>query len=87
VLQGQAQLGKLPSVGGSSGLDGKTIWAALKQTILSNFGDTGWGAVALSLTGELFPSMTFGSFIYWAGSEIYLADNKCLYHSCWARSA
>jgi len=34
-------------------LDGKTIWAALKHSVLTNFGDTGWGAVALSLTGAL----------------------------------
>jgi len=52
VLQGQAQLGKLPSVGSKS-LDGKTVWAALKESVLANFGDTGWGAVGSSLTGEL----------------------------------
>lgn len=52
MLQGQARLGKLPSVGVNT-LDGKTIWAALKESVLANFGDTGWGAVGLSLTGKL----------------------------------
>jgi ribonuclease P/MRP protein subunit POP5 len=32
-------------------LDGKQIWAALKDSVLTNFGDTGWGAVGNSLTG------------------------------------
>ncbi|KAF8224085.1 hypothetical protein L208DRAFT_1369571 [Tricholoma matsutake] len=30
-------------------LDGKHIWAALKDSVLHNFGDTGWGAVGHSL--------------------------------------
>ena len=34
-------------------LDGKQIWSALKQSVLSNFGDIGWGTVGLSLTGTL----------------------------------
>ena len=51
VVQDQgAQLGKLPISNGRP-LDGKAIWAALKQSVLVNFGDTGWGAVGLSLTG------------------------------------
>lgn len=33
--------------------DTKQIWAALRQCIISNFGDTGWGAVGLSLTGKV----------------------------------
>ena len=49
VSQGSAQLGKVAS---KANIDGKTIWAALKQSVLNNFGDTGWGAVGLSLTGE-----------------------------------
>lgn len=36
----------------SEGLNSKLIWAALKESVLSNFGDTGWGAVASSLTGQ-----------------------------------
>lgn len=32
-------------------LEGKHIWAAIKQSVINNFGDTGWGSVGLSLTG------------------------------------
>ncbi|KJA25032.1 hypothetical protein HYPSUDRAFT_199957 [Hypholoma sublateritium FD-334 SS-4] len=49
VVHGSAQLGKRAA---QANIDGKTIWAALKQSVLDNFGDTGWGAVGLSLTGE-----------------------------------
>ncbi|KAJ3717070.1 hypothetical protein FB446DRAFT_736738 [Lentinula raphanica] len=31
-------------------LDGRKIHSALKQSILANYGDVGWGAVALSLS-------------------------------------
>ncbi|KAF9483181.1 hypothetical protein BDN70DRAFT_911334 [Pholiota conissans] len=55
VSQGTAQLGK---VGSGNKLDGKVIWAALKQSVLSNFGDTGWGAVGLSLTVKYFSPTT-----------------------------
>ncbi|THH09027.1 hypothetical protein EW145_g2307 [Phellinidium pouzarii] len=34
----------------SEGLNGKYIWSALKESVLANFGDTGWGAVGTSLT-------------------------------------
>ncbi|KAF9450485.1 hypothetical protein P691DRAFT_798103 [Macrolepiota fuliginosa MF-IS2] len=34
------------------------IYNALKQSILSNFGDTGWGAVGLSLTVKYFSPAT-----------------------------
>jgi ribonuclease P/MRP protein subunit POP5 len=34
-------------------VNGKDVYAVLKQSILNNFGDTGWGAVAFSLTGPL----------------------------------
>ena len=30
----------------------KAIWAALKQSVITHFGDTGWGAVGASLTGQ-----------------------------------
>ncbi|KAF9459030.1 hypothetical protein BDZ94DRAFT_1269209 [Collybia nuda] len=39
-------------------LEGKHIWGALKQCILSNFGDTGWGAVGLSLTVKYYSPTT-----------------------------
>jgi ribonuclease P/MRP protein subunit POP5 len=31
-------------------LNSRQIWPALKQSILEHFGDTGWGAVGLTLT-------------------------------------
>ncbi|RDB26395.1 Ribonuclease P/MRP protein subunit POP5 [Hypsizygus marmoreus] len=39
-------------------LDGKQIWSALRQSVLSNFGDTGWGSVALSLTVKYYSPTT-----------------------------
>jgi len=50
IAQGTAQLGK-STTGSANSIDGKKIWSALKQSVLDNFGDTGWGAVGLSLTG------------------------------------
>lgn len=35
----------------SEGVTSKHIWSALKDSIIANFGDSGWGAVASSLTG------------------------------------
>jgi len=32
-------------------LDGSLIYNALRDSIVTNFGDTGWGAVGMSLTG------------------------------------
>ncbi|KAF9536871.1 hypothetical protein CPC08DRAFT_701372 [Agrocybe pediades] len=57
VSQGCAQLGKTSLNSGSS-LDGKAVWAALRQSIINNFGDTGWGAVGLSLTVKYFSPTT-----------------------------
>ncbi|TFK18774.1 hypothetical protein FA15DRAFT_760467 [Coprinopsis marcescibilis] len=42
----------------TSNLDGKLIWGALRQSILTNFGDTGWGAVASSLTVKYYSPTT-----------------------------
>ncbi|KAJ7137939.1 hypothetical protein C8R44DRAFT_828445 [Mycena epipterygia] len=39
-------------------LDGQKIWAALKQSILNNFGDVGWGAVGLSMTVKYYSPTT-----------------------------
>lgn len=36
----------------------KQIWTALKQSIIAHFGDTGWGAVAASLTIKYFSPHT-----------------------------
>lgn len=44
----------------SEGITSKHIWNALKESVISNFGDTGWGAVGMSLTGEL----------YWASTDL-----------------
>jgi ribonuclease P/MRP protein subunit POP5 len=35
-------------------ISGKDIFNALKQSVLSNFGDTGWGEVGASLAGVYF---------------------------------
>ena len=40
-------------------INGKQIWSALKQSVLNNFGDTGWGAVGSSLTGTPSPPLLF----------------------------
>ena len=65
-MQAHSQLGR-SSPGTTDHLDGKAIWAALKQSVLTNFGDTGWGAVGLSLTGEF--SIIKSLYIY-----IYIED-------------
>ncbi|KAH9918901.1 uncharacterized protein BXZ73DRAFT_92128 [Epithele typhae] len=36
----------------------KQIWVALKQSVLTHFGDTGWGAVGSSLTVKYFSPKT-----------------------------
>ncbi|KDR78607.1 hypothetical protein GALMADRAFT_63809, partial [Galerina marginata CBS 339.88] len=36
----------------------KAIWAALKQSVLANFGDSGWCAFGLSLTVKYFSPTT-----------------------------
>lgn len=38
----------------SEGLNGKHIYTALRESMLHNFGDTGWGAMGTSLTGTSF---------------------------------
>ena len=45
----------------SVALDSKQIYAALKQSIIVNFGDTGWGAVGSSLNGM--------TLVYFGGKE------------------
>ena len=44
----------------SDGLNGKHVYSALRESVLHNFGDTGWGAVGSSLTGMSYntPSET-----------------------------
>lgn len=38
-------------------LNGKQIYNALRDSIVANFGDVGWGAAGMSLTGALFLSI------------------------------
>ncbi|KAJ6531072.1 hypothetical protein B0H19DRAFT_1214312 [Mycena capillaripes] len=47
-----------PNSNPSTRLDGQKIWAALKQSILSNFGDVGWGSVGLSMTVKYYSPTT-----------------------------
>lgn len=42
----------------SESITSKHIWNALKESVILNFGDTGWGAVGMSLTGELYWAST-----------------------------
>ncbi|EMD35806.1 hypothetical protein CERSUDRAFT_66255 [Gelatoporia subvermispora B] len=55
--------GDAPSSHPTPGLNGgdsssKQIWAALKQSVITNFGDTGWGAVGTSLTVKYYSPRT-----------------------------
>lgn len=72
----------------TNGMNAKQIWFAIKQSVLHNFGDTGWGAVGLSLTGECSPSSrnqcSRSDRIH---SEILLSDNEHLYNPSCKRSA
>ncbi|KLO17385.1 hypothetical protein SCHPADRAFT_900658 [Schizopora paradoxa] len=52
-----------PSYSPSEGINSKHIWSALKDSIIANFGDSGWGAVASSLTVKYFSPMTNLSII------------------------
>jgi ribonuclease P/MRP protein subunit POP5 len=47
VVSLNQELGKM-----RAGINGKDIWNALKQSVILNFGDTGWGEVGYSLTGS-----------------------------------
>lgn len=66
----------------SSDLTGKQIWASLKQSVLTNFGDSGWGAVGYSLTGE--SPLIIGRidvFLALDRSEVLLAHDQCVHHT------
>ncbi|KAJ8088223.1 RNA-binding protein pop5 [Marasmius tenuissimus] len=39
-------------------IEGKHIWSAIKQSVISHFGDVGWGSVGLSLTVKYFSPTT-----------------------------
>ncbi|TDL25765.1 hypothetical protein BD410DRAFT_837228 [Rickenella mellea] len=46
-----------------SSLSTKQIWSAVRDSVLSNFGDVGWGAVGSSLTVKYFSPTTNLSII------------------------
>ncbi|KIK82292.1 hypothetical protein PAXRUDRAFT_14803 [Paxillus rubicundulus Ve08.2h10] len=48
----------LPSPRTPPSFDAKQLYAALRQSVISNFGDTGWGAVGSSLTVKYFSPTT-----------------------------
>lgn len=50
----------------------KHIWSALKQSVIANFGDTGWGAISSSLTSEL------SDFSKWRSTERRFQSNTTL---------
>ncbi|ETW82624.1 RNase P [Heterobasidion irregulare TC 32-1] len=43
---------------GAVELTGKHVWAALRQSVIAHFGDTGWGAVGASLSVKYFSPTT-----------------------------
>ena len=63
----------------------KQIWAALKQSVISNFGDTGWGAVGSSLTSNLiFSLLPKGAIAHKSCvviSQIFLSSHEPLHHT------
>ncbi|KAF8071518.1 hypothetical protein FPV67DRAFT_1481520 [Lyophyllum atratum] len=46
------------NTGAARPIEGKHIWAAVKQSVLTNFGDVGWGSVGLSLTVKYYSPTT-----------------------------
>ncbi|KAI9454780.1 Rpp14/Pop5 family-domain-containing protein [Lactarius psammicola] len=48
----------VPAPTSSQAISGKDIFNALKQSVLSNFGDTGWGEVGASLSVKYFSPAT-----------------------------
>lgn len=43
---------------GDAELNSKQIWSALKQSVITHFGDTGWGAVGASLNIKYYSPRT-----------------------------
>ncbi|KAK7461800.1 RNA-binding protein pop5 [Stygiomarasmius scandens] len=46
------------SAAGLHQIEGKHVWSALKESVLSHFGDVGWGAVGLSLNVKYYSPTT-----------------------------
>lgn len=65
----------------SEGLNGKHIWSALKEAVLDNFGDVGWGAIASSLNGTFLSGVGSNKSDHddKMGSEIFFSHYKYLY--------
>jgi RNase P/RNase MRP subunit POP5 len=63
-------------------ISGKDVFNALKQSVVLNFGDVGWGEVGASLAGEYFfsspPPCSPGFYIF---SHCLLTLNKVKYFS------
>ncbi|KAF8442099.1 hypothetical protein L210DRAFT_3535766 [Boletus edulis BED1] len=62
-----------PAVSAPSSFDAKHVHAALRQSVLSNFGDTGWGAVGGSMTVKYFSPTTHLCIIRVARDQHHLA--------------
>ncbi|KAI5900330.1 uncharacterized protein SCHCODRAFT_02607644 [Schizophyllum commune H4-8] len=48
----------LPVDDGALVLSEKTIWAAVKQSVVHNFGDAGWGGIGVSLSVKYYSPTT-----------------------------
>lgn len=68
----------------STNLSGKQIFAALKQSVIMNFGDAGWGAVGYSLTGAprgAHVKPYKGSDMI-CSSQVLFSNNEHLHYTC-----
>jgi hypothetical protein len=61
-------------------ITGKEIWAALKQSVIVNFGDAGWGAVGYSMTGSSarMPAWVCTEVVF---SEVLLVYHESMHHT------
>ena len=57
------------------------IYHAIKNSAILNFGDAGWGAIGVSLSGEFLynDKSCTDSVVY---SEVLLVDHESMYRSC-----
>ena len=64
-------------------ISGKDVFNALKQSVLVNFGDTGWGDVGGSLAGASLPSVSRKPHeTLSARSQVLFTHDAPLYHTC-----
>ena len=77
-------------------ISSKDVFNALKQSVLLNFGDVGWGEVGSSLAGERFIPHFFRSFLFSlfyfflfvdaeTKSKVFLPNDEPLHCTCRAR--